>query len=224
MRLSMRNALVRSLGVFVLAGALCQATPAAASSVSYYAELLTSDAFQSFSDRRAQLTLDTAFDPLDVSLYSAFSTPGLGAAMVPPTKTYSHLFVPPAGVSASQIRSASLLITFVDDYDIGSESVEIRLDDDVAAWMGGAVNSRLVLRGDVTSRVSVSDAGIDVTASATKGDAKILYSVYTVKFDPGIATEPPAPAAVPEPQAVLVFALGAAVVAWFIVRRRRVAT
>lgn len=186
---------------FLLAGlALLVAGSAQAVPFGFYAELKTSAAFPIVSDVTKRLTVSGDFDPFTIDWSSVASLgSGLGSALVPPTKTYTHTFAPDVGVVS--VEEAWLFVSVIDDFDLLSkETAKILVDGSLFAQGGATLN---LFFGTVTASIGAAGDTIEVEISALKGDFKVLASALKVKFTP-----------VPEPTTVALLAIGLVGLAW----------
>ena len=183
-------------------GSILLAT-SAAQAVGFYAEVLTPTGFPFFSNQTGRVTLATDFDPFDIILDLDSFGPGLGNALVPPTKQYTHTFAPSVGVAS--VEAAWLFVSVIDDSFDGPETVKILVDGSLFEQGSATLD---VFFGPVT--ITAAGDTILVNVSALAGDFKIVASALKVKF-----TE------VPEPTTAALLALGLSGLAW--ASRRRTA-
>jgi hypothetical protein len=194
MRLPRRRSILTALA---LASGVFASEPARA--ISFYAEILTSDAFPVFPDVTASATLTVDFDPLTFDWTGMTSSPGLGSALVTTAtpKTYTHLFDPTP--DSASVLQAWLFISVVDDQLLDPpETASIELDG--SFWQSGQATFNLFF-GDITLLGLITADGdtIDVEVSSLTGDFNLLASALKVKFVP-----------VPEPGTLLLVGLGIA--------------
>jgi hypothetical protein len=187
-----------------LLGALLLAGPASA--LSYFGELKTARQFPVLSDLTITATLAVDFDPLALDLDSDWTAGGLGDGTVRGTpKTYTHTFDP--GAAPVEVQEAWLFVSVLDDLsplpDLASETAVVRIGSDVLASGNAFLN---ILGGSVTAWVGAAGDVLQLSVSGT-GDFWLLASAFKVVY-----RTPGAAAAVPEPTAALVFALGALLV------------
>ena len=195
--------MLRSLRL-LLVGSILFAS-AAAQAVGFYAEIKTSSVFPFFSDQTGRVTLTADFNPFAFDWDTESFGPGLGSALVPPSKTYTHTFAPSVGVAS--VEAAWLFVSVIDDHDLHAEVVKILVDGSL--FEQGSATLDLFF-GEVTAAISAAGDSIEVNVSAVTGDFKIIASALKVKF-----TE------VPEPTTALLMSLGLAGLTWM--SRRRVA-
>ena len=194
--------MLRSLRLLVV-GSILLAT-SAAQAVGFYAEVLTPTGFPFFSNQTGRVTLAVDFNPFDVIADLDSFGPGLGSALVPPTKEYTHTFAPSIGVAS--VEAAWLFVSVIDDSFVdGAETVKILVDGSLFEQGSATLD---VFFGPVT--ITAAGDTILVNVSAVAGDFKIVASALKVKF-----TE------IPEPTTAALLGLGLAGLAW--ASRRRAA-
>jgi hypothetical protein len=197
--------MVRYLRLLAVASVLFVA--GAAQAVGFYAEIKTSSAFPIFTDMTGRVTLEADFNPLTFDWDTDSFGPGLGSALIPPTKNYTHTFAPSIGVVS--VQEAWLFVSVIDDFDLSPETVRIDVDGSLFEQGSATLD---VFFGTVTASISAAGDTIDVSVSSVGGDFKILASALKVKFTP-----------VPEPTTALLMALGIAGLAWSSRQRGRLA-
>jgi hypothetical protein len=183
-----------------------------------YAEVYTSNLL---GNKHLELTAPTS-PPSVAQLLAATSASslgeGLGSALVTEKSplAITHTFAPD-GFSVNFVKSASLTVSVVDDFDLEKEAVTV----DIGAMHVGDASDTLLFElfgGDVLALVDSIGDSFQVTVKATSGDLKVASSLLAVSFDGTRNTgRIVAPPSTPEPAAALVFGLGVALVA----RRRR---
>ncbi|HEY8494444.1 MAG TPA: hypothetical protein VIN04_11165 [Myxococcota bacterium] len=190
----------------IVLGGLLLAGPAAA--VSYwYADVKTSSLL---GDLHGSVLLPG--DPGSLSDLIAGSDldllgSGLGSGKVEAGKplTTTHVFAP--GLPVASVVSASLVVSVVDDLDLGFEEATVSID---GALLDGGSGKLLIdiLGGSVAALVQTAGDSIGVTIAATQGDFKVAFSALKVKFETGTRPSPGPGPQIPEPSAALVFAAG----------------
>jgi len=188
--------IVRHLASIGLLGVGLLLAPAA-SAISFYTEVLTSDAFPVFPDVKGSATLAVDFDPFSIDLSTNSSSPGLGSALISvgSPKTYTHTFDPTP--DSAGILEAWLFVSVSDDPLIDPpETASVALDG--TFWQTGQATFNLIF-GNITALGLITTDGdtLDVTVSSATGDFNLLASALKVKFSE-----------VPEPTTALLVGLG----------------
>jgi len=196
------------------------------SAITYYGEIYTSELA---GDVHADIVADIDYNPLDLMVYDTnVSSPGLGDATIPPTKTIDFSVDPTLGT----IEKAWLYIGLTDDmdpfydpYDIVGMFTEVAVIEFSGTTWTDEVDAFDFLispvLGDVTAELLMDQTSFVVSIASdpsVAGDFQIVAASLKVQFgDPAPGPAGPIPA--PEPNAALLFAVGTLVVGS--VHRRR---
>jgi len=193
----------------------------------YYGDLLTSDAFGLLPDTRAtaQVAFDFSAFELDASWSLDGPGTGLGSAVIPPSKHFSHSF----DVPDAKVEKAWLYVSFSDDgADLAPETAVVEFDGGVfetrgfLGWMWPHPIPEIV-GGEVTGILTGSGNGkIELTVASRdpRQDFYIHGSLLKVKYDLEGGGGGNGGAVVPEPGGFLAFATGLLVTVGGLRRRR----
>jgi len=213
--------MLRTTAAFVFTTLLLLASQASATT--YYGEAFTSELA---GDLHARVVADVDFNPLDVRGYDIeVSSPGLGSATIPPTKTVTFSIDPALG----QIETAWLYIGLTDDlnpffdpFDFMSGLTEVAvIEFGGTTWtdeVGGLDWLIAPLIGDVTTEVLADRTNFAVNISSDPtvgGDFQIITAALKVKLSDGlegVLSDAPGAIPTPEPGALLLFGIGTLVV------------
>jgi hypothetical protein len=196
------------------------------SATTYFGEIFTSDIA---GDVHAEIVAGVDYNPFDVTVYDAqISSPGLGSALIPPSKSISFGVDPSLGT----IEKAWLYIGLTDDLqpfydplDVFGMMTEVAvIEFNGIVWSGEIGPLDFLMNpfiGDITTQLLIDQENFVVNISADPtvgGDFQIVAAALKVAFA-GEITNPHAPTPTPEPHAALLFAVGTIVVG--AVSRRR---
>ena len=213
--------MLRTTAAFVFTTLLLLASQASATT--YYGEAFTSELA---GDLHARVVADVDFNPLDLRVYDIeVSSPGLGSATIPPTKTVTFSIDPALG----QIETAWLYIGLTDDlnpffdpFDFMSGLTEVAvIEFGGTTWtdeVGGLDWLIAPLIGDVTTEVLADRTNFAVSISSDPtvgGDFQIITAALKVKLSDGlegVLGDAPGAIPTPEPGALLLFGIGTLVV------------
>ena len=213
--------MLRATAAFVFTTLLLLASQGSATT--YYGEAFTSELA---GDLHARVVADVDFNPLDVRVYDIeVSSPGLGSATIPPTKTVTFSIDPALG----QIETAWLYIGLTDDlnpffdpFDFMSGLTEVAvIEFGGTTWtdeVGGLDWLIAPLIGDVTTEVLADRTNFAVNISSDPtvgGDFQIITAALKVKLSDGlegVLGDAPGAIPTPEPGALLLFGIGTLVV------------
>lgn len=178
------------------------AGPAAAVSL-WYGDVYTSSLL---GDVHARITLPAEPDSIAGLLGSAdldVLGAGLGGGKVAVGSpiTLTHTFAP--GTSVGSIEKAALVVSVLDDVDLGYETVEISVEQDLIDAGKGRFLVGL-FGGSVAALITNSGDSIGVTIASLAGDFQVAFSALAVQYASDTTPTP----AIPEPTAALVFAAG----------------
>jgi hypothetical protein len=212
---------LRAFSSVLLAGAVLLSSSAALAASIFYGDLLTSDKFALLENRHATASLGVDFASFSITpdwTLDAAGT-GLGAGKIPPAKTYTHSIDAPAGAT---IEKAWLFVSFSDDgFDLQPETGVVDLSGLVLSTNGIVSGYQApsplteIVSGDVTANLASSPDGklvVTVSTASANQDMYIHASLLKVQYSTGGGAGGPG-SAVPEPGALLVFAVGLAVTA-----------
>jgi len=180
------------------------------SAATFFGEVFTSELF---GDLHATAVVDLDFAPFDFSIFDLdVSSPGLGSATIPPSKTVTFSVDPALG----SIEQAWLFIGLTDDLnpfydplDIAGMLTEVAVIEFNGTTWTDEVNSLdwafAPIFGNVTAELLADRTNFVVNISSDPevgGDFQIITAALKVKLGGVVGV-------VPEPHAALLFCVGA---------------